>query len=112
VAWLIATLGWRGSFIVTGLIGVIWAVAWWFISRDPEHYRPIAPEAVDALLPERRSLLSTNPEARVSSLDLFRCRTVRGMMIGLFCLNFTIYFVLRDFAVTCSRHADVLFRRS
>ncbi|HEY0790134.1 MAG TPA: MFS transporter [Chthoniobacterales bacterium] len=97
VAWLIVTLGWRGSFVVTGLIGLIWALVWWFIYRDPEHYRSIAPEAVDALLAERGTPLNTNPETRVSWLDLFRYRTVWGMMIGLFCLNFTIYFYITWF---------------
>ena len=49
VAWLISIVGWRGSFVITGGLGVVWALAWWFIYRDPERYRAIAPEAVDAL---------------------------------------------------------------
>ncbi|NTZ87281.1 MFS transporter, partial [Burkholderia metallica] len=34
---------------------------------------------------------------KVSWLDLFRYRTVWGMMIGLFCLNFAIYFFITWF---------------
>ena len=28
--------GWRWAFIITGLLGFIWVVAWWLIYRSPE----------------------------------------------------------------------------
>jgi D-galactonate transporter len=100
VAWLISVVGWRGSFVITGGLGIVWAAAWWFIYRDPERYRAIAPEAVDALLAQRglpAASEAANPADSVSWLDLFRYRTVWGMMIGLFCLNFAIYFFITWF---------------
>ncbi|MEN2474071.1 MFS transporter [Burkholderia sp. GS2Y] len=99
VAWLISIVGWRGSFVITGGIGVVWALAWWFIYRDPERYRAIAPDAVDALLAQRGTptVAAATDGAKVSWLDLFRYRTVWGMMIGLFCLNFAIYFFITWF---------------
>jgi ACS family D-galactonate transporter-like MFS transporter len=97
VALLIAMWGWRGAFIVTGLIGILWAVAWWFIYRDPEQYRAIAPHQVDALLAQRGVPPSVAATVKVSWLDLFRYRTVWGLMIGLFCLNFAIYFFITWF---------------
>jgi MFS family permease len=95
VTWLIVTLGWRGSFIVTGLLGVVWALAWWFLYRDPERWRAIAPEQVGRLLAERGMPLA--PAAHIRWLDLFRYRSVWGLMIGLFCLNFAIYFFITWF---------------
>jgi MFS transporter, ACS family, D-galactonate transporter len=95
VTALIAAVGWRGAFVVTGAIGVVWAIAWWFIYRDPEQYRHIAPREVDALLAER-----VTPQAvteKISWLDLFRYRSIWGLMIGLFCLNFAIYFFITWF---------------
>jgi ACS family D-galactonate transporter-like MFS transporter len=99
VAWLISMVGWRGSFEITGGMGIVWVLAWWFIYRDPERYRAIAPVAVDALLAQRgASAVAAMPDApKVSWLDLFRYRTVWGMMIGLFCLNFAIYFFITWF---------------
>ncbi|TAL92927.1 MAG: MFS transporter [Paraburkholderia sp.] len=99
VAWLIALVGWRGSFMVTGGLGIVWALAWWFIYRDPERYRAIAPKAVDALLAQRGApaVVDARAAGTVSWLDLFRYRTVWGMMIGLFCLNFAIYFFITWF---------------
>ncbi|AQQ17493.1 MFS transporter [Burkholderia cenocepacia] len=99
VAWLISLVGWRGSFVITGGIGIVWALAWWFVYRDPERYRAIAPDAVDALLAQRGAptVAAATDGPKVSWLDLFRYRTVWGMMIGLFCLNFAIYFFITWF---------------
>jgi len=95
VTLLIAAVGWRGAFVVTGALGVVWAIAWWFIYRDPEQYRAIAPRQVDALLAERATPAAVT--AKISWLDLFRYRSIWGLMIGLFCLNFAIYFFITWF---------------
>jgi ACS family D-galactonate transporter-like MFS transporter len=101
VAALIAAVGWRGAFVMTGALGIVWALAWWFIYRDPEKYRAIAPAQVDALLAQRampiESVGNAAATARISWLDLFRYRSVWGLMIGLFCLNFAIYFFITWF---------------
>jgi ACS family D-galactonate transporter-like MFS transporter len=94
VTTLILIVGWRGAFLVTGLIGLVWAVAWWFIYRDPEHYRAVAPAEVDALLAER----APPPKGvHIPWSSLFRYRSIWGLMIGMFCLNFAIYFFITWF---------------
>ncbi|HWM62330.1 MAG TPA: MFS transporter, partial [Rhizomicrobium sp.] len=101
VTALILAVGWRGAFIVTGLLGIAWALAWWFIYRDPERHRAIAPEQVDALLAQRGAPAPITEgaavTAKISWLDLFRYRSIWGLMIGLFCLNFAIYFFITWF---------------
>ena len=94
MTWLIAVIGWRGAFIVTGLIGLVWALAWWFIYRDPERYRAVAPAEVDALLAERAAPVAA---AQIPWSSLFRYRSIWGLMIGMFCLNFAIYFFITWF---------------
>jgi MFS transporter, ACS family, D-galactonate transporter len=95
VTWLIVAIGWRGAFIVTGLLGILWIVVWWLIYRDPERYRAMAPNAVDALLAERG--IAVEAALDISWLDLFRYRSIWGLMIGMFCLNFAIYFFITWF---------------
>jgi MFS transporter, ACS family, D-galactonate transporter len=97
VTLLVLAVGWRGAFIVTGLLGIVWALAWWFIYRDPERHRAIAPKEVDALLAQRSAPVAPDQTGTVSWLDLFRYRSVWGLMIGLFCLNFAIYFFITWF---------------
>jgi ACS family D-galactonate transporter-like MFS transporter len=95
VTLLIAAVGWRGAFIATGGLGIVWAAVWWLVYRDPERYRTIAPAQVDALLAERAPPPVVTH--RIRWIDLFRYRSVWGLMVGLFCLNFAIYFFITWF---------------
>jgi sugar phosphate permease len=94
---LMALIGWRGAFIVSGLLGIAWALAWWFIYRDPERYRVLAPAQVEALLEKRSPASNATINNGISWFDLFRYRSIWGLMIGLFCLNFAIYFFITWF---------------
>jgi MFS family permease len=94
VAWLIGSFSWRVSFAVTGLLGIIWTVFWLVIYRDPENHPSVTPEQL-ARLQAERGTASTGPKVPWSSL--FGYRTIWGMMIGFFCLNFAIYFFITWF---------------
>ena len=96
VAWLIGRLGWRGSFIVTGALGIVWAVVWIAVYRDPERHRGVTPEMLAALRADRGTADHAQ-HAPIPWASLFRYRTIWGMMIGFFCLNFVIYFFITWF---------------
>ena len=51
---------------------------------------------MDALLARARPPIASAAD-KISWLDLFRYRSVWGLMIGLFCLNFAIYFFITWF---------------
>src|SRR5499426_2690808 len=40
VVWLMAVVTWRGSFIVIGIAGFVWVVAWYWYFRDDPHEHP------------------------------------------------------------------------
>jgi D-galactonate transporter len=94
--WIIKDYGWRTSFVITGIIGVLWSVIWYAIYRHPSEH----PRVSDA---ERAYILAgqaAQPAVRgpkVPWRSLFRYRTIWGMMLGFFCLNFVIYFFVTWF---------------
>ncbi len=94
-AWLISSFGWRASFVATGLLGFVWTAAWLVIYRKPERHPDVTPEALREIEQSRAAPAVGEPRLRWSSL--FRYRTVWGMMIGFFCLNFVIYFFITWF---------------
>jgi sugar phosphate permease len=94
VAWIIGSFGWRTSFAVTGLIGVVWVALWLMIYRDPEKHKSVTPEQLAYLQAERGA---GKDGAHVPWASLFGYRTIWGMMIGFFCLNFVIYFFITWF---------------
>lgn len=94
IAALVGAYGWRMSFVMVGTLGVLWTIVWLWLYRDPSKH----PKVSDAQL---LLLRSTQPApAQTDSIrwtTLFRHRTVWGMMLGFFCLNFVLYFFITWF---------------
>ncbi|MEQ5839935.1 MFS transporter [Paraburkholderia acidicola] len=90
VALIIGTLGWKASFVITGLIGAVWMLGWFAIYRSPAHGDMTGEKDV-VPRPHVRSA------GDATWASLFRHRTMWGMMIGFFCLNFVIYFFITWF---------------
>jgi ACS family hexuronate transporter-like MFS transporter len=54
IAWLATSYGWRPTFVLTGLLGFAWLVAWLVVYRTPEQHAWITP-AERAYILEGRS---------------------------------------------------------
>lgn len=44
VPWITIAFGWRASFIVTGLLGIILLFVWWRVYKQPEAHPRLSPE--------------------------------------------------------------------
>lgn len=52
VAWLIALLTWRGSFILLGIVSLAWAGVWlWYFRDDPAQHPAMTPAELEVLPP-------------------------------------------------------------
>lgn len=93
VSAIIAQFGWRMSFVITGAVGILWTAVWIWIYRSPSKHPWLKPSErayIEADQPAAAPAHSL--ETKVRWRDLFRYRTIWGMMLGFFCLNFVIYF--------------------
>jgi ACS family glucarate transporter-like MFS transporter len=111
VTALIAWLGWRASFAITGLLGLIWVVAWWLFYRAPQEHALANEAEVEYIEQGGARAEAVQPSAEgLRWRDLFRYRTVLGMMLGFFCLNYVIYFFITWFPsyLVDARHFDLL----
>src|SRR3954447_1953526 len=98
VVALIAVVGWRGSFVATGLLGVVWALVWFVFYRRPQEHRRLSAE--------ERAYIEAGQEAvqeevrtrtRVRWIDLLKHRAAWGMVLGNFCIAFVIYWFYTGF---------------
>jgi ACS family D-galactonate transporter-like MFS transporter len=99
VTALVGLAGWRTAFIVTGAVGFLWTVAWWRVYRDPDRH-PRVNEQELAYIRAGGARAADKDSKTALGLrwrDLFGYRTVRGMMLGFFCLNMCIYFFITFF---------------
>jgi MFS transporter, ACS family, D-galactonate transporter len=92
VSFIIAQFGWRMSFVITGALGFVWTFFWLRIYRPPAEHPTVTPEERAYIESDQPQTTGDAQAANVRWRDLFRYRTIWGMMLGFFCLNFVIYF--------------------
>src|SRR5262249_52277221 len=91
VAWLIQTLSWRWSFIITGAVGFVWVVVWLALVSTPGK-KPWLPQAErEPILAERTAGIAPPSHGGVGYLGLIRCPAMWGLFISQGCLVYTGY---------------------
>lgn len=94
VAWLINDFGWRNTFVILGIVGVLWAVAWYFLFRDnPEEHFGISKTEKDHIIATRQNDDSGSGN-KIALSTLLGSKNLWLAMGQYFCSNFTNFFAL------------------
>lgn len=88
ISFLIALVGWRMTFVISGVVAVAWAIGWYLWYRDPHEHKTVSPQEV-AFIEANQDPQTGEP---MSVRQLLAQRTVQAMMAGFFCINFVSYF--------------------
>lgn len=112
--------GWRGLFITTGLIGIIWGVIWYFFYRDPiEHHG--ANKAELNHIERGGGLIKVDAvkhgveKVKFKWNDLkeaFIHRKLWGIYIGQFAISSTLWFFLTWFPTYLVQYRGLNFLKS
>jgi ACS family glucarate transporter-like MFS transporter len=96
VAWILSQIGWRGSFVAVGAVGLIWLVAWLIWFDKPERVRWLGAEERAKILRERDAETSAMERRTRATrvLDLLRTRTMWGLALAEGCAVYTQYLFL------------------
>ncbi|MEG3085107.1 MFS transporter [Sphingomonas sp. PB2P12] len=89
------TMGWRWAFILTGLLTVVWLVAWLGFYRSPREHPKVTPEELAYIESE-----PAEPGRPVAWKTLLRQRQTWAYMLGRFLIDpvwWTFLFWLPDF---------------
>jgi sugar phosphate permease len=92
---LLLTLGWRGMFIVMGVLGIAVSIGWYLIYRNRAEVS-LQPEEV-AYLNEGENIDTTAPERRMTWNEwrgLFASRTTIGMILGFMGVIYMVWLYL------------------
>jgi len=94
VGWLITEFGWRSSFIVTGLIGLVWVAVWLPTYRPPDRARWLG-ETERAMILRERDVSPTDQGTAIGYRGLLATTpTMWGLALAQGCINYTAYFFL------------------
>ncbi len=93
--------GWRGLFVVTGLIGVIWGLIWYLFYRDPQQHKKINTAELEHI-EKGGGLLHKSDEKpkkfRWADLrEVLSHRKLWGIYLGQFAVNGALWFFLTWF---------------
>lgn len=95
VAWLINDYGWRTSFLIMGVVGVLWAVAWYLLFRDnPEDHKALSQDEKDFILEHRQEKKTDVAKEKIHFGTLMKSKNMWLAMGQYFCSNFTNFFAL------------------
>ena len=107
--------GWRGLFIISGAIGIVWAVVWYLVYRDPAEH-PGVNEAERELINRGREADMIEPEEQKVTLadfgTVFSNQKLWGIYIGKFCLGGTLIFFLTWFPTYLVEYRGLGFVKS
>lgn len=90
---IIGAWGWQASFIITGLIGIVWAIVWKFTASEyPSQSRHVNQAEV-------RHIQGEAKDERISTVTirwktLLKTRQIWAMALGLACQSYVIYFFI------------------
>jgi MFS family permease len=94
VAWLIQTLSWRWSFVITGAIGFIWVAIWMTLVSTPEKTKWLPEPERQRILTEREAGIPLPDHGGVGYLALLRCPAMWGLFVSQGCLVYSLYLYL------------------
>ncbi|QGY30437.1 MFS transporter [Pantoea cypripedii] len=109
--------GWRGLFVATGVAGMIWALVWYLLYREPTEHKGVSDAELNylrsngALLENRQH--ASQPRARWQDLaQMFRSRKLVGIYIGQFTISATFWFFLTWFPTYLVEYRHMGFIKS
>jgi ACS family glucarate transporter-like MFS transporter len=94
VAYLIQTLSWRWSFVITGAIGFIWVTVWISLVSTPEKTSWLPEPERQRILAEREAGIQVPDHGGIGYRALLRCPAMWGLFISQGCLVYSLYLYL------------------
>ena len=89
LTFLMLSLNWRWMFIIVGAAGVLLAIVWWIVHRDPSEIDLTADEV--RYLTEGDENTTSRPPSFAEWRKLFAHRTTWGMIAGFFGTIYTLW---------------------
>lgn len=78
VPWVLGVYGWQMAFVLTGLVGFIWLIFWWWSYENPQRHKKLS---ADELVYITSDAESTTGES-IPWLDLLRYRQTWAFILG------------------------------
>ena len=112
--------GWQGLFIITGVVGILWGIAWYFFYRDPADSSR-ANEAELNYIEEGGGLIDRKNTSQKTEQkgfqwndlkEVLRHKKLWGIYLGQFAVGSTLWFFLTWFPTYLIKYRHIDFIKS
>lgn len=112
--------GWRGLFVITGLVGILWGILWYYIYRNPAEHPKINKAELD-YIEKGGGLVNRAADRKSAGIEKFRWSNLKevfmhrklwGIYIGQFAVNSTLWFFLTWFPTYLVKYRGLNFLKS
>ncbi|WP_110954328.1 MFS transporter [Anaerosinus massiliensis] len=95
IVWLISIFDWRWTFVIIGLVGVVWSVVWfWYYKNIPEEHKGVNAAELKYIRDGQAKKEGLDNEQPMKWYELLKYRNIWAMCIGFFMINYTSYFFI------------------
>jgi ACS family D-galactonate transporter-like MFS transporter len=119
LSWIDLSYGWRVVFAVTGAVGLIWAVVWYVLYRDPAEFGGVNQAEIDHIaarggIPDLSQRIRRQKRILAwADWKIVLCRRkLWGIYLGQFGINATQWFFLTWFPTYMVTYRHVSFAKS
>jgi MFS transporter, ACS family, glucarate transporter len=93
IAWIMQHWGWRSSFYISGLFGLIVVLIWeWYVANSPEEHPKVNAAELALIQKDRGRSQDGNNGEKPPWRKMLANRSVLGLSLGYMCQGFPIYF--------------------
>ncbi|MDB5246961.1 MAG: major facilitator superfamily protein [Segetibacter sp.] len=111
--------GWKGLFVTTGMLGLVWGLVWYFFYRDPMDHKKVNQAELDYIEKGGGLISGKKNEPGQPSIwkwanvkQVFTNRTLWGIYIGQFAMNAMLWFFLTWFPTYLVQYRGLNFIKS
>ncbi|CUH94597.1 putative membrane protein [Propionispora sp. 2/2-37] len=95
IVWLIAMFGWKLTFVIIGLAGVVWSIIWFLYFKEiPEEHSSVNSAELKYIRDGQIKKEGLDKEQPMKWYELLKYRNIWAMCIGFFMINYTSYFFI------------------
>lgn len=108
--------GWQGMFLITGAVGAVWGLVWYFFYRDPLDHPKVNKAELDHIEQGggvlKGRVASATSQQWADAGKIFSSTTLWGVYIAQFCVNAILYFFLTWFPTYLVKYRGLDFVKS
>jgi ACS family hexuronate transporter-like MFS transporter len=92
--WMVGLFGWRGAFVATGLLGVLWVVCWFIFYHLPTKSPFVTQQEKEWIESDQPEIRLEKPKDSDSFVSLFFRKEVIGLALARFLFDPVFYFYM------------------